>query len=75
MGGINCSRAYPIQSGIDSFKPSTQADINWNRGENKAQIIYQPSPEDQSGFSQDGKLHYKSLWSLMTIPDIFVQNL
>jgi uncharacterized protein YegL len=54
LGGIKWIRAYPIQSGIDSFKPSTQADIKWNRGENKASIIYQPSPEDQSGFSQDG---------------------
>ena len=55
MGGIKWIRAYPVQSGVDSFKPSTQADIKWNRGEGKAQIVYQPSPEDQSAFSQDGK--------------------
>ena len=55
MGGIKWIRAYPVQSGVDSFKPSTQADIKWNRGEGKAQIVYQPSPEDQSNFSQDGK--------------------
>ena len=55
LGGIKWIRAYPVQSGVDSFKPSTQADIKWNRGEGKAQIVYQPSPEDQSAFSQDGK--------------------
>ena len=57
MGGIKWIRAYPVQSGVDSFKPSTQADIKWNRGEGKAQIVYQPSPEDQSAFSQDGKFY------------------
>lgn len=54
MGGIKWIRAFPLQSGSESFRPGSDAEIKWEQGDQYAEVHYAPSQEDQTNFSQDG---------------------
>jgi uncharacterized protein YegL len=57
LGGIKWIKAFPVQSGMEnmqSFKPGSQATINFEKGDDDAVIRYTPSKEEQAKFSHDG---------------------